>query len=97
MYCRGCWKCLEEEVEDEKGRYYRQCTQWFRDSHMGSRSWPLIDQSLEGRYAYEEVVMAVGIPLLPPHRSSFSSYPLILKKHTIYLTIVYSKVCRRVK
>ena len=49
---------------------------------MGSLSRPLIDQSLGKQYRYEEIVMAIGILLLPPHPSSFLSFSLFYsRKH----------------
>lgn len=72
MHCWGGLEGLEEEVEEQKSRDYRQCTQRFGDSHVCSRFRLLIDQSLREIYACEETVIAIGILLLSPRRSSYS-------------------------
>ena len=79
MYCWGDPKGLKEEIEEQKGRNYGQCTQWFGDSHVGSRSRLLIDQSLKEMYACERVVMAIGILFLSLCTSSYSFLFLIPK------------------
>lgn len=72
MYCWGGLEGLEEEVEEQKSRNYRQCTQWFGDSHVCNRLRLLIDQSLKEIDACEGAVIAIGILLLSPRRSSYS-------------------------
>lgn len=34
MYYGGLFEDLENEIEEQKCRHYRQGTQWLRDSHI---------------------------------------------------------------